>query len=927
MPINKYVGRKYANGGSVQSTAQKLQSMGRNGDTILAHINPKEAALLKRMGGSGKINPNTGLMSFEPGFGGFGSGASGNYGGGNVSGGSAAGWDARGGGSPGFGTGGGGSVGGGGGYGGNSPDVNNPGGNSGGGSWRAALDAAQRAADDAKAKATQAEIDKKAKAAKEAAEKQKTADDAKAKATQVEFDKKAREAPAKKEADDQLAREAAVAKAAEERRVREAAPRVKYVYRNPVQKAADDAKAKATQAEIDKKAREAPAKKEADDQLAREAAVAKAAEERRVREAAEAAADARREQEQQRARAEAAAQETARVAQEAADRESASQQARAEAAAQETARVAQEAADRESASQRARAEAAAQETARVAQEAADRESAQQQAMLNAAKKVTTEAMVDRVAGKIITVESGGDPNAQNPTSSAKGLGQFIDKTWMGMIRKYRPDLLTGRTEAEVLSLKTDPALSVEMTKNYVRENSEGLTNAGFPVNEGTLYLSHFLGLGGAINMLNAAADTPASVVAGGGAATANPTVLGGGKTAADVLKWADLKMGGTTSFDIANLTSTTPAQVAGGSGNYMSGVSTAPSTQSADAGSNFDYFYGTPVKPVQYAEGNTGTRTDSTVDSGEAERLPPSSTLYADDDSNFDYFYGTRPDTSSEAEKPSDPANVAGGSGKYMSNAPEAEKPWYDKLIGDFNSLFDSTSQITALEDQGKLAGGLTKQEYANKFAGGDLSKVQSRIVDYGQGPQVDYYSKSLGDKFGEAVSDLGKGITSLFGGETSTAMQPIVADPFVPTGFGPYGDLTREQYNEQYGGSDIATNLPPTGTPTTPKTPKTPVVPPVEPTGPVKPTGPVMPTVPNFATAQRYTGTPTVATKGFDFSKPFAPRPPIDFANLGPAYAPTALSTAPPVQPLPGIPGALYAASPVRPLPGIPGAAYATPS
>ena len=79
--------RSYAEGGSVQATAQKLQSMGRNGDTILAHINPEEAALLKRMGGSGKINPNTGLMSFEPGFGGLGgmgagAGTTGNYGGG-----------------------------------------------------------------------------------------------------------------------------------------------------------------------------------------------------------------------------------------------------------------------------------------------------------------------------------------------------------------------------------------------------------------------------------------------------------------------------------------------------------------------------------------------------------------------------------------------------------------------------------------------------------------------------------------------------------------------------------------------------------------------------------------------------------------------------------------------------------------------------
>ena len=38
--------------------------LGRGNDTILAHINPREAALLKAHGGSGKINPNTGLPEF-----------------------------------------------------------------------------------------------------------------------------------------------------------------------------------------------------------------------------------------------------------------------------------------------------------------------------------------------------------------------------------------------------------------------------------------------------------------------------------------------------------------------------------------------------------------------------------------------------------------------------------------------------------------------------------------------------------------------------------------------------------------------------------------------------------------------------------------------------------------------------------------------
>lgn len=41
-----------------------LASLGRYGDTMLAHINPQEAALLKSMGGSGTINPQTGLREF-----------------------------------------------------------------------------------------------------------------------------------------------------------------------------------------------------------------------------------------------------------------------------------------------------------------------------------------------------------------------------------------------------------------------------------------------------------------------------------------------------------------------------------------------------------------------------------------------------------------------------------------------------------------------------------------------------------------------------------------------------------------------------------------------------------------------------------------------------------------------------------------------
>ena len=52
-------------GTDLATIAKLLRSKGRGKDTILAHITPKEAALLKRRGGSGSTNPNTGLPEFD----------------------------------------------------------------------------------------------------------------------------------------------------------------------------------------------------------------------------------------------------------------------------------------------------------------------------------------------------------------------------------------------------------------------------------------------------------------------------------------------------------------------------------------------------------------------------------------------------------------------------------------------------------------------------------------------------------------------------------------------------------------------------------------------------------------------------------------------------------------------------------------------
>ena len=143
--------------------------------------------------------------------------------------------------------------------------------------------------------------------------------------------------------------------------------------------------------------------------------------------------------------------------------------------------------------------------------------------------------------RIISAESGGNAYAKNPRSSATGAGQFIDSTWLNTIGKYRPDLVQGLDRNQVLALRTDPALSKEMTAAYAKENQGLLSAAGVPVNDGTTYLAHFAGPQGAIKVLQADPAAPVGGILGEKVVSANPFLAN--MTAGDLAAWAGKKMG------------------------------------------------------------------------------------------------------------------------------------------------------------------------------------------------------------------------------------------------------------------------------------------------------------------------------------------------------------------------------------------------
>jgi hypothetical protein len=158
--------------------------------------------------------------------------------------------------------------------------------------------------------------------------------------------------------------------------------------------------------------------------------------------------------------------------------------------------------------------------------------------------------MDAVVDRIIRIESGGDPNATNKRSSALGLGQFLDETWLDLLRAHRPDLVRGRSKDEMLELRRDAGLTREITMRFTQQNAAMLRKRGLPVTPGTLYLAHFAGSAGAVAILSSLEDADAASVMADADATGRTKrekIIKANSflerfTVADLRSWADRKM-------------------------------------------------------------------------------------------------------------------------------------------------------------------------------------------------------------------------------------------------------------------------------------------------------------------------------------------------------------------------------------------------
>jgi hypothetical protein len=113
-------------------------------------------------------------------------------------------------------------------------------------------------------------------------------------------------------------------------------------------------------------------------------------------------------------------------------------------------------------------------------------------------------------------ESSFQSDAKARTSSATGLFQFIESTWMSMVERYgdKHGIDTSAPRGAVLALRKDPVLASKMAAEFAHENKGVLErNWGGDIGATELYFAHFLGAGSASAFLKARDENGAAPAA------------------------------------------------------------------------------------------------------------------------------------------------------------------------------------------------------------------------------------------------------------------------------------------------------------------------------------------------------------------------------------------------------------------------------
>jgi hypothetical protein len=301
------------------------------------------------------------------------------------------------------------------------------------------------------------------------------------------------------------------------------------------------------------------------------------------------------------------------------------------------------------------------------------------------------------------MESNFNPTAGASTSSARGLFQFIDQTWLGTVKEAGTQLGYGKyadaisktgsggysvsdpaARNAIMKLRDDPAAASSMAGVLTQSNSFKLTGKlGRRPTDGELYMAHFMGVGGAAKLISNAEDNPQASAAQlfPNAAAANRSIFydrsGQARTVSEVYSVLSARYAGAAN---SPATRTAMASVGGDVTPNFALASAAPAAPAIDNAAYLSQFPDVrAVTPVTLASASTAPSSDPIFRSlfqADGERAQPISATVRE-------LWGKNSSLTSVAN-----AAPAPDAGPALPQMPDVRAPGPLDLFSDRNGTF-----------------------------------------------------------------------------------------------------------------------------------------------------------------------------------------------------------------------------------------------
>ena len=418
---------------------------------------------------------------------------------------------------------------------------------------------------------------------------------------------------------------------------------------------------------------------------------------------------------------------------------------------------------------------------------------------------------DKYMSQLQGPESGGQGSAYNATTGAFGAYQLMPKTALGLMQKYAPGetyrLAEGTSNpADVAGggLNTGPGYvgltpqeqlrNVTLNQDLQRTLAEGLTrdnmatfsNAGVPINSGSLYTAHLLGAGDALKVLQSDPNTPLEQIGINPQAITNNNLSG--MTAGQLLARSGSQMAAAPAGGISsaggygrlaeNTADNSGARINDVSGSPDAAITAAKTSASTQQPSILERIFGSNADQIAKLEQQgqySGMDRDQYTAAFSPDNPDAVKARIINDNGQQKVDYYTKDlgqavfgDAGKAlttglgnlfAPKSSyDPTAVGNGMGNIRGVSPGYTSGPFDRAGRNQQAINDAmavaapapapagsinpfTAELSSQSLQLPSTTGLSAQDWANQNTGGDMSKVHARIKYINGAPRLEYYT------------------------------------------------------------------------------------------------------------------------------------------------------------------------------------------